>query len=474
MFEFNSIDAIKCTDAWRDTSLGAFANNLYSKGGMLGIFGDGTNLSFPCFIRYGVCARIKDIKEINKTFLIADHDINAEFKQHIYIQDYNWFNSFLLKSSVIYDSEAFSKKAFKSQYISSVSCANIYIQTDDSYVYMTFFNKDLSQLFTFYIDKISAFAKTFYEYEDKDLKNIEIYETCECADRYVFDDKLKAFVYEPAFRKTKLKEIITEEDEVRKEKIDSRELYNGGLTKNRRIKVINSKYYFLRYIPDKENRQKYDKLEDDFFFENLQKVFKAKNIQKMQEISNTDFWDLASILGLTDYISSNSGINRVLKYKIIIINRLLGYDRFNEEKFSLKQLHFNKVKSDYYFTNKLNLSKILEFNFITEDERKYLKDMKDSLSGGITMVWKKKEVDLLFDKDNAIVHFGSIAEAVALIGNKTENQIKDKFKTLYNTMIRKRYIYHPYLCDHLIIKTRDRLELILNKKMEDYRKSMAI
>lgn len=375
MFEFNSIDTIKHTDAWRGTSLVAFADNLYSRGGMFGIFGDNINLSLPCFVRYGVCARVKDIKEINKTFLIADHDINAEFKQHIYIQDYNWFNSFLSKSSVVYDSEAFSKKVFKSQCIGNVSCTNIYIQTDASYIYMTFFNKDLSQLFTFYTDKTSADAQTFYEYEDKDPKHIEVYETCECVDRYVFNDKLKVFVYEPAFRKTKLKEIITEEDEVHKEKVDSRELYNGGLTKNRRIEVINNKYYFLRYISDKENRQKYDKLEDDFFFENLQKIFKAKNIQKMQEISNTVFWEISSILGLSKYISSSSGAARTLKHKIIIINKFLGYNRFNEKEFALKKIHYNNIKGDYYFTNKLSLSQILSFAAITKDERAYLNNL---------------------------------------------------------------------------------------------------
>lgn len=98
-------------------------------------------------------------------------------------------------------------------------------------------------------------------------------------------------------------------------------------------------------------------------------------IKDIYFISNSQFWKIFTELCPVSYISSSSGASRTLKYKIIIINKLLGYDRFNEEEFSLKQIHFNRIKKDYYFTNELSLSEVLNFNFITEDERLYIHNL---------------------------------------------------------------------------------------------------
>lgn len=145
-------------------------------------------------------------------------------------------------------------------------------------------------------------------------------------------------------------------------------------TPSRVIKLIEGKYYFFNYYVN-DTYAGYDCLENDGFFEGLQKFFKVYCIKDIYFISNSQFWKIFTELCPVSYISSSSGANRTLKYKIIIINKLLGYDRFNEEEFSLKQIHFNRIKKDYYFTNKLSLSEVLNFNFITEDEKLYIHNL---------------------------------------------------------------------------------------------------
>lgn len=456
MRDVSIINAIETDERWNDTPLKNLFNYIETNTGYVG---HSENLELPCYARFCNFAHAKNISEIKRSFVTEDN-CNAEFKFCMYIRNYAWFNSFLDNPILVYNEKAFSDGEFKIKYIKNISYKNVYVQTNDEHVSLTFFNNDLSQLFTIYTQKTTKEDARHYKYEDVDNTHINEYEVNEHFDSYVFNNEIKKFVFIPAFEKIEFKKLITEGDPTEHPDTIG---YSYAKSESKRVVVMNNRYWFLSHSSV-----------DEFFFKDLQKLFRAKNIQKMQDLSNVDFWDLTSTLGLTYYISPNSGTNRVLKYKIIIINKLLGYDKFNEKEFSLKQLHFNKVKNDYYFTNKLSLSKILEFNFITENERKYLKDMKNSLSGDITMIWKKKEVDLLFDKDNATVRFGSVADAVVLIGNKTENQIKDKFKMLYNTMVRKRYFYRPYLRDRLIIKTEDRLELALNRMMEDYRKSTPI
>lgn len=354
---------------WRDTPLEAFVKNLLN-----------TDTELIRDYTLGFMPRGKNIKEIDETFPITDCFINIEFKQHICIENYEWLNSFLASPTTIYNSEAFSEKDFKVAYIKNVSWENAYIQTNDSYIYITFFSKDLSRLFTFYINKTSHYIDISYKYKDKDDKHIDIYETDQCIDRYVFDDKLKKFIFCPAFSKTYLKETITEEENARKnDKVNFIwYIYQHGKTENRQIEIINGKYYFFHYTSINDC-QKYERFESDFFFLNLQKILKIKNIQNMQEISDIDFWDISSCLGLSVYVSPSSGEARTLKHKIIIINKLLGYDRFNEEKFTLKKIHYNNIKGDYYFTNKLSLSQVLSFAMITNKEKKYLKNLILSL-----------------------------------------------------------------------------------------------
>lgn len=482
MKKISIIEAVKTDKKWDGTPLKDFFKHIEINPGYMG---RSENLSKPCYFCSYAPIYAKNTNEIKREFWTGSKGINEEFKIHMYIRDYLWFNAFLSSAKIIYNSKAFECDLFVIKYIRNISYENIYAQIDDECIYLTFFNNDLSQLFTIYVNKVEKRDAIYYEYKDVDDTHIDVCRINQHFDSYIFNNEEKKFSLTPAFQNTSFERTITEGECGINETDNFNWItyrYNYGETVSRKIIVINGKYWFFDRTLGQNIHNRYDMIDSAFFFKNLQKIFKAKNIQKMQDISDLDFWESCRILGLSNYISPKSGANRTLKHKIIIINKLLGYDRFNEEKFSLKQLHLNKVKNDYYFTNKLSLSKILEFNFITEDERKYLENIKISLSGDTTISWKNKEVDLLFDKNTAEVRFGSIAEAAKLIGNKTEYQIKDKFKRLYIAMCNKTHNSMPYYFrrrfEHMgikgIVMTDQQAEELLNKKMEDYRKSMTI
>lgn len=412
----------------------------------------------------------KDISDIKRTFAIGGgEEVNSSFKSKIVLNtNYEQLNSILSLPTVIPNEKAFSSGCFKIKYLNNLNYNNIYSYVDEEYLYLIFLNKDLSQLFIVLANRREIPPRVHYEYVDIDDAHIDVYSITDYPDSYVFDDELGIFIVKNYYQEKAFIESIEEGSDVIKtydKLLDIWQIkYNKCSSPSRRIVSINYKYYFFRYGTI-DWYAGYISLEDEFFFENLQKFLKIKNIKNLQDISDEDFWNFCEMFLSRCYTTSSSGVKRILKYKIIIINSMLGLPRLNEKFFSLNQLHFNRVKNNYYFTSKLDLSKILEFSFITKGERDYIENMKSSIEGSITMSWTRKEVNLLFDTSsngNGVrVLFGSIEEAIKLVKNKNENQIKDKFKSLYK---------HYYWRASLYIPIEERLDDILNNEMGRYRK----
>lgn len=444
----SNFNGIKNDIRWKNTPLINFLN-LFDK-------------SFRNF-NIGVPKNISDIK---RTFAIGGGTlINYSFKCEI-APNYEQLNSILSLPTVIYNEKAISNGCFKIKYLNNLNYNNIYLYVDREYLYLIFLNKDLSQLFIILVNKREVSPKVHYEYVDIDDTHIGVYSITDYPNSYVFDDELGIFVTRECYQEKIFIESIEEGSNAIKNYDKFFDIwwikYNKDSSPSRRIIPINDKYYFFRYGTI-DWYAGYSSLEDEFFFENLQKFLKIKNIKNIQDISNEDLWNFCNTFLSCCNTTPLSGVKRTLKYKIIIINSMLGFPRLNEKSFSLNQFHFNRVKNNYYFTNKLDVSRILEFSFITQEERDYIENMKSSIEGSITMSWKREEVNLLFDKSSGRVNvlFGSIEEAIKLVKNKNENQIKDKFKSLYNS------IHHSWWER---IPIEGSLDDILNYKMDEYRK----
>lgn len=446
----SNIDIIRGDESWKNTSLELLFDILESSPTSLG------------------CS--KNTLNIKHTFLVGGGmDVNSQFKTELSVCDYELINSILSLPIVIYNEKAFSRGLFKIKHLKSLNCNNIYTQVDNNYIYLMFFNRDLSQLFTILIKRREKTPRDHYEYADIDDTHIGVYLISDYPTSYVFDNNLNIFTIQDSFQSRVLIESIEEGSVV--VMTHNRILctweakYDRVSTSSRRIIPFNDRYYFFRYgTNDWYNAVGYSNLENELFFENLQKFIKIKNLQNIQNISDSDFWLFFNVFLSHCNTTSSSGVRRTLKYKIIIINSLLGFPRLNEKFFSLNQFHFNRVKNAYYFTNKLEMSKVLEFSFITPEERSYIENMKASIEGSITMSWKREEVNLLFDKSSGKVKvlFGTIEEAMKLVKNKNENQIKDKFKSLYNISLRD--------CPWEKIWTKEKLERVLDTEMNLYRK----
>lgn len=307
--------------------------------------------------------------------------VNSSFKWEI-ASNYEQLNSILSLPTVIHNEKAFSNGCFKIKYLNNLNYNNIYLYVDDKYLYLMFLNKNLSKLFTILVNKREVSPKVHYECADIDDAHIGVYSITDCPNSYVFNDELGIFVTKEGYQEKTFIESIEEGSNVIKNynklfAIWAIEYYNRRSSSSRRIIPINDKYYFFRRGTI-DWYAGYNSLEDEFFFENLQKFLKIKNIKNIQDISDEDFWSFCSIFISKCYTSSTSGVKRILKYKIIIINFLLGFSRLNEKSFSLTQFHFNRLKNNYYFTNKLDVSKVLDFSFITEEEKLYIEDLKSS------------------------------------------------------------------------------------------------
>lgn len=355
----SDFDDIKNDTRWENTPLINFLN----------LFND----SFRTF-NIGVP---KDISDIKHTFTIGKGKmINDSFKNEVRLNNKcEQLNSILSLPIIVYNEKAFSNGCFKIKYLSNLNYNNIYLYVDEEYLYLMFLNKDLSQLFIVLANRREIPPEVCNEYVDIDDTHIDVYSTTNYPDSYVFDEESGIFVARESYQEKAFIESIEEGSKVIK-KYD--EVFNvwwkkyvGGSSLSRRIISINDRYYFFRHgVIDWYAG--YSSLEDEFFFENLQKFLKIKNIKNIQDISDKDFWHFCHIFLSKCYTTSFSGVRRILKYKVIIINSMLGFSRLNEKSFSLTQLHFNRVKNAYYFTNKLKMSTVLDFSFITDKEKEYI------------------------------------------------------------------------------------------------------
>ena len=209
--------------------------------------------------------------------------------------------------------------------------------------------------------------------------------------------------------------------------------YNGT-----NIEVIdaNNIYLFLNFDFDgsayytSENKTLVN-TDDSHFFQNIGKFLKAYNIKNLKDIDDGLFWEICNKLYIDAHISKMSGVARCLKYKIIIINKLLGFDNINNKQFKLNSLHYNAVKKDYYFTRDLSLDQVLQFKFITQKEKDYIN--KYLLDKNVAKKSKKEDKeykqyveDVLKNKDNKY-NYSSLKELLRLLPNETEKNIRKKF-----------------------------------------------
>ena len=373
----SNFDDIKNDIRWENTPLINFLN-LFDK-------------SFRNF-NIGVPKNISDIKRI---FVIGDgEEVNNSFKSELILNNNNYeqLNSILSLPTIIHNEKAFSNGCFKIKYLNNLNYNKIYLYVDDEYLYLMFLNKNLSQLFTILVNKGRIPSRVSYEYVDIDDAHIDVYLITDYPDSYVFDDALGIFVTREGYQEKTFIESIEEGSTVINKIYDNFFGISWGSSSSRRIIPINHKYYFFKYGAI-DWYAGYSSLEDEFFFENLQKFLKIKNIKNIQDISDEDFWSFCHIFISRCYTSSTSGVKRILKHKIIIINKLLGFDNINNKQFKLNSLHYNAVKKDYYFTRDLSLGQVLQFRFITQDERNYIDRylLDKQTAGGYH--WKSIEED---------------------------------------------------------------------------------
>ena len=324
----------------------------------------------PCYSFDVGQAQPKDLKKVVNYFTCAG-EVNAQYLFNVAVSDYDWFNRFIQKWHLSLDASCFGNNAIRIAALHDVNPQQLYALYVENHLYLVFFDCNKTQIITARIH--AAAINSWDEYADIDDRTVGVYKTVRYEGGYRFDIEQRTFRYSPKYMERTPYRTIREGDKA----IRLLHPYNtihyrdqGLRTPSKRLVVINDKYYFLS--PIGENGPGYAMLEDELFFANLHKICCIKNITDLHKLSEPDFWDVCYALCLVKQVSPNSGLMRVLKYKLIIINKLMGFDRFDERTFKLKNIHFNKIKNDYYFTRNLSLADVLKFDCITEMERSYL------------------------------------------------------------------------------------------------------
>lgn len=341
---------IRGNDAWNKLgedmrlSLAQYKRTRTSKAGIFEIADEWKNTSLEKFmISLGCPLDDYQARYFNKEVHVHETSVGLPL---IYILK---LKPSLLTSELVCDKEAFRGGIFNSAYLNQMSCKKIYVSFDVFSTYLTFLSNSLSELFTIHLGYGICDEA---EYSDIDEISIRRSRVFGLAVDIIYEGTT-ALMKEALFKHPAYGIL--------------------GRTPSRRIVVFNSRYCFLPYDIG-ETSKGYCNLGSSFLFKNLQKLLKLENICSFQEIDNLRFWRIFGALGLLYNVSEDSGPARTLKCKIIIINSLLGFDRLDEHSFSPRQIHFNPVKGDYYFTKNLNLSKVLEFKFITDKEKEYLQE----------------------------------------------------------------------------------------------------
>lgn len=363
------------------------------------------------------------------------------------------FNSLLLSCNLIeicdYDSKSdYDSKIKITKYIKPDQNNVYYKDIDDCYTVFIFFNKHFcDELFCIYVNKNTG---TYYKDEPQIVSNNKVkIITTEIHDEYLmFDKNTKQFKITP--KQTCIRDCIIEE--FKNTKCETRHslfsyydkwchvIGNGLWVKNNNdninVTTENDVYVFLNFDYDKSHycgaeNQTLVNVDNSHFFENIGKFLKLYNIKNLKDIDEKLFWRICSGLYIDGYISERSGIARCLKYKTIVINKLLGFDNINNKQFKLNSLHYNAVKKDYYFTRDLSLGQVLQFKFITQDERnyidRYLLDKQTAQKAKKEdKEYKQYVEDVLKNKDNKY-NYSSLKELLRILPNETEKNIRKKF-----------------------------------------------
>lgn len=367
---------------------------------------------------------ICDLNHFNICLSISNDILNSK---------YTLINEFIKLNSINSD-KAFKNIKLNIKYLDKLD-KEVYFELFDKFLYLIFINSKKTEIALVRFSLMSSKETISNEYKKINSACYEIYSKTTIPDCIRFNMENNEYEFVKSSVTKSLINTITEGDKIDKHEVTNEYGFKETVyypwyinTFEMRSYLFNDRCYFFYHEQDLGDPEKrFDNLDDKYFFQNISKFLREYNIDDLYNLNETLFWKLCDSLWLT-YTVSQTDANRSLKFKIIIINKLLGYCRFNEEEYRIvKQFHYNVVKQDWYFNKNVSLTNLKSYKFINEDELDYINRLINNINNpnkkiSLRHIYTKEEDRIIRDCE-----FGSWEEAYKLLPGLTKSMINTRY-----------------------------------------------